>query len=75
MPGALSAHAPQALLSLSNNTSIVATLQAAHGRFARLLRARAHVHHYTDFMDEAHFADAGATLEDVIATYAEVTRE
>ena len=68
-------HAPQALLSLSNNTSIVATLQAAHGRFTRLLRARAHVHHYTDFMDESHFADAGATLQDTIAAYAEVARE
>ena len=69
------AHAPHALLSLSNNTSVVATLRAAHGRFARLLRARAHVHHYTEFMDEADFAAAADTLADVIDAYAEVQRE
>ena len=62
-------------LSLSNNTSVVGTLRAAHARFARLLRARAHVHHYTDYMDADAFAVAGETLAGVADAYAEVQRE
>lgn len=68
-------HAPQALLSLSNNTSIVATLEAARVRFTRLLRAGAHVHHYTEFMDAEAFHTAAETLADVISSYREVERE
>lgn len=64
-------HRPHALLGLSNNSSVVGTLTAAHGRFMRLFRVRAHLHHYTEFMEEAEVARAATSLTDMISAYNE----
>lgn len=62
---------PYALLALSNNTSVVPTLTAAHARFMSLYRVRAHIHHYTAFMEEADISAAASSLTDMISSYNE----
>lgn len=68
-------HQPYSLLALSNNTSVVPTLTAAHGRFMQLYRSRAHMHHYTQYMDFENIKAAGMALADVVSSYNEVEAE
>ena len=63
---------PDSLLALSNNTSIVPTLAAAHARFMALYRVRAHIHHYTQYMELADIAEAASSLTNVISAYNEL---
>lgn len=63
---------PYALLALSNNTSVVPTLTAAHARFMSLYRVRAHIHHYTAYMEEADISAAASSLTDMISSYNEI---
>jgi hypothetical protein len=37
-----------------------------------LYRVRAHVHHYTEFMDASIFHDAAANITDIISEYNEL---
>jgi tubulin epsilon len=64
-------HVPTSLLTLSNNCGVGATLGAAYGRFMQLYRAKAHVHHYTEYMDEALFTDAAGNVMDLVHEYAQ----
>lgn len=66
---------PRALLVVSNNTSIVGTLGAAYNRFMHLYRVRAHLHHYTQYVEQSYFHEALASLTDVISAYNEVDVE
>lgn len=63
-------HQSYSMLALSNNTSIAGSLQASYNRFARLYRVRAHVHHYTQYMEPALFDDALQSLAELIDGYA-----
>jgi len=49
--GAAPLHNKVSLLALSNNTCIAGTLTSAYHRFMHLYRVRAHMHHYTEFID------------------------
>ena len=62
-------HQPYSLLALSNNSSIVGSLQAGRDRFAHLLRVRAHAHHYTEFMSEPDLTQAVEELDCIIGAY------
>lgn len=69
--GARPLNQPYSILSLSNNTSIVTTLDKAYSNFMQLYRVRAHMHHYTDYMDASIFNDALTSTMDVISAYNE----
>lgn len=71
--GAAPTGRPYSLLALSNNTGVVTTLSAAYTRFMALYRVRAHVHHYTQYMEAEEFTTALASLTDVISAYNEGT--
>ena len=62
-------HQPYSLLALSNNSSIVGTLQAGRDRFAHLFRVRAHAHHYTEFMGQDDIAEAIEALDGLVGAY------
>lgn len=62
---------PYSLLTLSNNTSVVNTLTHAYDKFMQLYRVRAHVHHYSQFMDMETFTEALSTVTDTISSYNE----
>jgi tubulin epsilon len=64
-------HGPYSLLTLSNNTSVVQTLQHDYEKFMSLYRVRAHMHHYTQYMDGEMFRDAVTQVMDVISSYNE----
>ena len=65
-------HQTYSMLALSNNTSIVGSLQAGYIRFAHLYRVRAHVHHYTAFMEPHLFNEALEGLTSLISSYNEI---
>lgn len=67
------AYRPYSMLALSNNTGVVTTLSAAYNRFMSLYRVRAHMHHYTQYMEADTFTAALASLTDVISAYNEGT--
>ena len=58
-----------AILGLSNNTCFRETLGAIHGRFQRLYKRKAHLHHYTQFIEEEHVATASGCITDLIEEY------
>jgi tubulin epsilon len=59
----------RSVLALSNNTCIAGTFEAMRDRFHRLYRRRAHVHHYTEYIEAAAFDDAAEGLEELIGDY------
>ena len=65
-------HQPYSLLALSNNTSMAGPLAAGRDRFAHLWRVRAHVHHYTRYMEPALFEDALEALDALVCGYRRV---
>lgn len=66
---------PYSLLALSNNTSVVPTLAAAHARFMALYRVSAHLHHYTQYMEVSEIAEAAGSLADLVSAYNELEVE
>ena len=57
--------APHSVLCLANNTAITSTFEDLKLRFNKIYRRRAHVHHYTDYMEEAAF-DASLDCMDAL---------
>ena len=49
---------PQALLALSNSCAMATTLRDACKRFDRLFKRKAHLHHFTQYMDSSQIAHA-----------------
>ena len=60
---------PVELLCLANNTAIADTFVNIHERFNRIFKRRAHVHHYTEFMEEEQFLVAQETLVGLVQDY------
>jgi tubulin epsilon len=58
------------LLCLSNNCCIRDTFQRMHDRFRRLYLRRAHLHHYTEFMDADVLSQAFENVKHLINEYA-----
>merc|ERR1711937_1082728 len=58
-----------ALLGLSNNTCIQGTFGAIRERFFKLFKRKAHLHHYTQFMDEDLVSEAHTAVCDLIGEY------
>eukprot|EP01050_Picozoa_sp_SAG11_P015801 SAG11_NODE_2089_length_3844_cov_3.009880_5_plen_255_part_00 len=50
--------APHSVLCLANNTAIVSTFEQLRLRFSKLYARKAHIHHYTEYMEEAIFDEA-----------------
>lgn len=57
------------LLGLSNSTCFRENLAAIHGRFQKLYRRKAHLHHYTQFIEEEDVEAASGTIVDLIDEY------
>jgi len=53
----------------ANNTAISNTFENIHQRFTRIFKRRAHVHHYTEYMEEEHFFSAEETLLNLVENY------
>lgn len=60
----------QALLCLSNNCCIRETFERLRDRFKKLYVRKAHVHHYTEFMEGARLSEALENVRDLIGEYA-----
>jgi tubulin epsilon len=61
--------APHSVLCLANNTAIATTFQDLRLRFTKIYRRRAHVHHYTDFMEESAFDASLEALDSLTDQY------
>ncbi|KAH3766486.1 tubulin epsilon chain [Pelomyxa schiedti] len=59
----------KSLLCLSNNSCICNTFQDLHSRFLRLYKRKAHVHHYTEYVDISFFDEALETVTELIENY------
>jgi tubulin epsilon len=57
------------LLALSNHSCVTTTLERLGERFAKLRRRRAHMHHYTEYMDVDEFRQAGDWMDELIRSY------
>ncbi|KAI8825783.1 Tubulin/FtsZ family, GTPase domain-containing protein [Fimicolochytrium jonesii] len=62
---------PRCLLALANNCGIRNSLTRLNGRFNKLYRRKANLHHYTEHIDGADIASAAENVVDVIASYTE----
>lgn len=59
-----------AALCISNNCSIRHTLATGYSRFLRLYQARAHVHHYLEYIPADEFQHAAESVTGLINDYA-----
>jgi tubulin epsilon len=59
-----------AALCISNNCAIRGPLQEGYGRFLRLYRARAHIHHYLEYISADEFQHAAENVTSLITDYA-----
>ena len=55
--------------ALTNSTAVADRLATMSDDFTRMIRAKAHLHHFTEFMSEEELMSAHATVADVIAAY------
>ncbi|KAF4316545.1 hypothetical protein BBO99_00005366 [Phytophthora kernoviae] len=62
------------LLCLSNNCCIRETFERLHTRFHKLYSRKAHVHHYTEFMDIGMLDEARENARYLIGEYAKLER-
>lgn len=60
------------ILCLSNNTAIGDSFSELHNRFNKLFRVKAHVHHYTEYMDIEYFANCDKNVSSLIEEYKDV---
>lgn len=60
---------PQSLLALCNSCAMADVLHDATARFDRLYKRRAHLHHFTQYMDAAGLAEAREAVARVAADY------
>mmetsp|Transcript_26925 Transcript_26925/g.85653 ORF Transcript_26925/g.85653 Transcript_26925/m.85653 type:complete len:165 (-) Transcript_26925:47-541(-) len=63
---------PHALLSLCNSTAFAPLLQGLLARFDKLYSRRAHLHHFTQYMDAARIDEARDALAALAAEYCEL---
>ena len=56
-------------MCVSNNCSIAAPLAEGYSRFVRLYQARAHLHHFLEYIDVGEIATAAETVTSLIADY------
>jgi tubulin epsilon len=61
---------PHAILSLSNSCAMTGVLDTLLSRFDRLYRRKAHVHHFSQYIDASHLATAREALLTVREQYA-----
>ncbi|RLN73485.1 hypothetical protein BBJ28_00010377 [Nothophytophthora sp. Chile5] len=62
------------LLCLSNNCCIRETFERLHSRFRKLYSRKAHVHHYTEFMEQAWLDEAQENVRYLIDEYTKLER-
>ena len=62
--------ASHSVLCLANNTAITGTFKHLRERFAKIYRRKAHIHHYTEFMDEHEFQLSLEALDSLTDDYA-----
>ena len=62
-----------AALCVSNNCSISEPLNEGYARFVRLYQARAHLHHYLEYIEASEMAAAAETVTGLIADYVEAS--
>ncbi|KAF4668399.1 Tubulin epsilon chain [Perkinsus olseni] len=62
---------PYSLLSLVNSCAIRPVFEKMHANFWRLYKRKAHVHHYTEYMDQGVFEEARQTLRAMMDDYTE----
>jgi len=60
------------LLCLSNNTVIADSFQRLANRFLKIYSKKAHVHHYTNYMDKSCFDNAISNVQMLINEYVQV---
>eukprot|EP00753_Platysulcus_tardus_P018989 PLAT7039.8.p1 GENE.PLAT7039.8~~PLAT7039.8.p1 ORF type:complete len:514 (+),score=205.42 PLAT7039.8:8-1549(+) len=65
---------PYSLLALCNSCAIADCFADLRGRFAKLYRVKAHVHHYTEFVEASVFDEALESLDGLVASYRELNR-
>lgn len=65
---------PYSLLCLSNQSCIKHHFNDLKQQFLRIFRRKAHVHHYTEYMDIGQFSDALHSLEDLVEAYESIER-
>ena len=65
---------PYSLLALSNNCCMAGVLNEMRSRFNKLYRRRAHVHHFTQYMEASHFDVAHEALRQVETEYEQIQR-
>lgn len=58
-------------MCVSNNCSVATPLTEGYERFVRLYQARAHLHHFLEFIDVSEIAAAAETVTGLIADYRE----
>jgi len=63
------AHQPRSLLCLFNSTAIGGVIDEHRSRFDRLYTRRAHLHHYTKYIEQEHVDSARANVMELIAEY------
>ena len=65
---------PFSMLALANNCCVRDTFKRLRGRFVKLYRARAHLHHYTEHMDASHIDLARDRIDNLIENYASLSK-
>jgi len=68
------AHQPYSTLCLANNCAIKDVLNNLGDRFNKLYRVRAHVHHYTEYMDIKDMSKALRNVYDLAKRYEEIEK-
>eukprot|EP01017_Pseudomicrothorax_dubius_P050473 TRINITY_DN9572_c0_g1_i1.p1 TRINITY_DN9572_c0_g1~~TRINITY_DN9572_c0_g1_i1.p1 ORF type:complete len:464 (-),score=74.97 TRINITY_DN9572_c0_g1_i1:84-1475(-) len=63
---------PYSALCLSNNTGVRSVFSSLQGRFDKLYRRKAHLHHYTEYIEVSLFEEASTSTSDLIAQYLEL---
>lgn len=64
----------QSLLCLSNNCCIRETFERLRDRFRKLYVRKAHVHHYTEYMEAERLSEALENVRYLIDEYAKLER-
>lgn len=62
-------HTPYSILGLSNNCGVRRTFATMQSRFKRLYRVRAHLHHYTEYMELSQVQEAVEQIQQLISDY------
>lgn len=65
---------PYSLLCLANNTCIKENFIEMVDRFNKLYRRKAHIHHYTEFLDIQHFDETIVETTNLINRYTELEK-